>query len=321
MDIKSIESFLLLARSLNFTRSAEQMFLSQSAFSRQIIRIEEELGCQLFVRTKRNVCLTDFGKSFLGHAEKIISEYNKGIVHLHSQMNIAGYLRLGILDDLIDKKFPVLINDFLKANPGINIAFTDNGMSGLINNLLKEEIDCAYTLSSDVETISDISAYTIWSGTLYVAVSMDNPLSSRDSVRMEDLSESPFIMIVPDTFNLGAIQINYLCKTAGFTPNIAAVVSNVNSLLMLVNCNIGIGLVAQTAKYIAPKGVKLFPLEFSETEQYNVQTVIKILWKTSNPNPAIQKFIEAAQRNFHSNNDLDHMNELEPMNALDHPND
>lgn len=300
MDIKSIESFLLLARSLNFTRSAEQMFLSQSAFSRQIIRLEEELGCQLFIRTKRNVCLTEFGKSFLEHAEKIISEYNKGLCHLNSQMNKEGFLRLGILDDLIDNIFPVIIRDFLKENPGINIAYSDDGMSGLIDRLLKEEIDCAYTLASDTGSISDITSHTVWSGHLHVAVSLDNPLSSRDSIRIEDLSESPFIMIVPDTYNLGVIQINYLCKNAGFVPKITSLVSNVNSLLMLVSSNLGIGLIAETAKLVAPETVKIFPLEFSESESFLVQTDIKILWRASNPNPAIQKFIEAAKRNSQS---------------------
>lgn len=305
MEIKNIESFLLLARSLNFTRSAEQMFLSQSAFSRQIIRLEEELGCQLFNRTKRNVGLTDYGKSFLEHAEKIVSEYNKGVYHLNSTINRDGYLRLGLLDDLIDETFPLIINDFFKENKGTDVVFSDNGMSGLINSLLKEEIDCAYTLSSGNEKIDEISCHTIWSGPLHVAVSIEHPLSKKKTLRMEDLSECSFIMILPDTYNLGVIQINYLCKTAGFTPTIAAVVSNVNSLMMLVSSNIGIGMVARTAKYVAPKGVKLFPLESSDSDQFNFQTDIDILWKTSNPNPAIQNFIESAKRTVHTKNRLD----------------
>jgi len=296
MEIKNIEAFLLLARSLNFTRSAEQMFLSQSAFSRQIIRLEEELGCQLFNRTKRTVGLTEFGRSFLDHAEKIVSEYNKGLYHLNSTINREGYLRLGLLNDLIDEAFPCIINTFLNENSGTDIAYSDYGMSGLIDSLLKDEIDCAYTLSYDTEKITEISSYTIWSGPLHVAVSCKHPLSNRASLGMADLSECPFIMIVPDTYNLGAIQINYLCKAAGFTPQIAAVVSNVNGLLMLVNSNIGIGMVAKTARYIAPEGIKFFPLESNESEHFNFQTDLKILWKTSNPNPAILKFIEAAKK-------------------------
>lgn len=298
MEINSLKSFLLLARSLNFTKSAEQMFLSQSAFSRQIVRLEEELGCQLFKRTKRNVELTNFGKAFLEHAEKMVSEYDKCIYHLSYSINEGGYLRLGLLNDLIDEMFPKIMNNFLKENPETVVTYSDNGMSGLINSLLRNEIDCAYTLSYDAERITDISSHTIWSQSLYVAMSYNHPLATRESVRMEELSECSFIITIPDTYNLGSIHNNYLCKNAGFTPKIAAAVSNVNSLLMLVNCNVGIGIVAPTAKYLSPKGVKFLPIEPDKSELIELQSASTILWKTSNTNPSIQRFIESAQKSI-----------------------
>jgi DNA-binding transcriptional LysR family regulator len=298
MEIRNLKAFLLLARSLSFTKSAEQMFLSQSAFSRQIVRLEEELGCQLFMRTKRNVELTNFGKTFLGHAEKIVSEYNKCIYNFDLSNSEEGYLRLGLLNDLIDEMFPKLINNFLKENPEVDVTYSDNGMSGLINNLLRDEIDCAYTLSPHTEKITDISSHTILSQPLYVAMSYDNPLSSRESLRMEDLSGCAFVVIMPDTYNLGMIHNNYLCKNAGFSPNVAAAVSNINSLMMLVNSNIGVAIVAETAKYIAPKGVKLLPIEPNDSNQHDLESVITILWKTSNTNPSIQKFIESTKKSL-----------------------
>lgn len=293
MEIKNLEAFLLLARSLNFTKSAEQMFLSQSAFSRQIIRLEEETGCQLFTRTKRSVELTSLGKKFLEHAEIIVSEYNKSLIHLSFSSKEDGHLRLGLLNDLIDETFPKIINDFINNNPGVDVIYSDNSMSSLINNLLRDEVDCAYTLSHDARTIPGISSYTVWSKPVYVAMSLNHPLAGKKSLKMEDLAGSPFVIITPDTYNLGLIHINYLCKNAGFEPNVAAMVSTINSLLMLVNSNIGVGLTARTAELIAPKGVKFFPIETDETT--HLETDITILWKTENPNPAIAKFIKSAE--------------------------
>ncbi len=298
MELKNLEAFLLLARSLNFTRSAEQMFLSQSAFSRQIIRLEEELGCQLFNRTKRNVELTTFGKNFLEHAEKIVAEYNKCIYHLSCAGNDEGHLRLGLLNDLIDDIFPKIIRSFIKDNPEIAITYTDNGMSGLINNVLRDEIDCAYTLSYDTDKLAEISSFSVWAQPLYVALSASHPLSKKGSLCMADLSGYPFIMILPDTYNLGMIHINYLCKNAGFTPNVAAVVSNINSLMMLVNSNIGVGITARTAEYISPEGVVLIPIKPDSEDQLELQTEIAILWKTNNSNPAIAKFVESARKSL-----------------------
>jgi DNA-binding transcriptional LysR family regulator len=294
MEINNLEAFILLARSLNFTKSAEQMFLSQSAFSRKIIRIEQELDCQLFKRTKRSVELTDFGKIFLEHADKIVSEYNKGIFHISRSSDENSHLKLGLLNDLIDETFPRIINRFQDSNPLVDLIFSDYTMSGLINSLLRGDIDCAYTLSHDTKNISDISSFTVWSRPLNVAMSCNHPLASRESIRIEDLAGCPFVLIMPDTYNLGMIHVNYLCKNAGFTPIVAAMVSNINSLLMLVNSNIGVALTAQTAAYNSPKGVKFFPVLANESSQ--IETEIAILWKTNNANPAIPLFVETAQK-------------------------
>lgn len=295
MEIKNIEAFLLLSRSLNFTKSAEQMFLSQSAFSRQISRLEEELGCQLFNRTKRIVELTEFGKSFLVYAEKIVSEYNKCMYRLHCGYEKQSTLRLGMLNDLIDETFPKILRHFLRENPEIEVKYSDNAMSTLITKLLRDELDCVYTLSYEADRIPELSSYMVRSEFLNVVISKIHPLANRDFLRMEDLSESQFIIIEPDTYNLGMLHNNYLCQRAGFTPNVSAIVSNVNSLMMLVDSNIGIGLVSETAKKSAPEGVRFLPIESDELNRQEFETDIMLIWKTTNSNPAIQKFIEASK--------------------------
>lgn len=293
MEIKNLEAFLLLARSLNFTKSAEQMFLSQSAFSRQIIRLEEEIGCQLFKRTKRSVELTNYGKSFLEHAEIIVSEYNKSIINLNCSAYRKGHLRLGLLNDLIDETFPKIINEFISSNPEVDVIYSDNSMSGLINNLLRDEIDCAYTLSHDAKNLPGVSAFTVWSKPVYIAMSCNHPLAEKTTLNIKDLAGTPIVIPTPDTYNLGVLHMNYLCKSAGFEPNIAAMVSNINSLMMLVNSNIGVAFTAETAKNSAPKGVKFFEIE---TDEYTpLETDITVLWKTSNTNPSVKKFLATTE--------------------------
>lgn len=302
MEIKNLEAFLLLARSLNFTKSAEQMFLSQSAFSRQIIRLEEEIGCQLFKRTKRSVELTNYGKSFLEHAEIIVSEYNKSIIHLNCSTNKKGHLRLGLLNDLIDETFPNIINDFISTNPEVEVIYSDNSMSGLINNLLRDDIDCAYTLSHDAKNVPGLTSFTVWSKPVYIAMSCNHPLADKTSLKVEDLAGYPFVIPVPDTYNMGVLHMTYLCKNAGFEPNVAAMTSNINSLLMLVSSNIGVAFTAKTARNLSPKGVKFLPIETDENA--HLETDITLIWKTSNSNPAIKKFLKSAE-NFACDPDSD----------------
>lgn len=293
MEIKNLEAFLLLARSLNFTKSAEQMFLSQSAFSRQIIRLEEEIGCQLFKRTKRSVELTTYGKRFLEHAEIIVSEYNKSLINMNCSSNKRGYLRLGLLNDLIDETFPNIINDFISRNPDVDVIYSDNSMSALINNLLRDEIDCAYTLSHDAKNVPGISSFTVWSKPVFIAMSCKHPLAGKTSLKIEDLAGFPFVIPTPDTYNLGVLHMTYLCKNAGFEPNVVAMVSNINSLLMLVTSNIGVAFTARTAESHSPKGVTFVPIETDEFTP--LETDITLLWKSSNSNPAIKQFLKSAE--------------------------
>ena len=301
MEIKNLEAFLLLARSLNFTKSAEQMFLSQSAFSRQIIRLEEEIGCQLFKRTKRSVELTNYGKSFLVHAEIIVSEYNKSLINLNCSAFRKGHLRLGLLNDLIDETFPKIIKDFTSSNPEVDVIYSDNSMSALVNNLLRDEIDCAYTLSHDAKNVPGISAFTVWSRPLHIAISCNHPLAEKTSLKIKDLAGTPFVIPTPDTYNFGVLHANYLCRNAGFEPNVVAMFSNINSLLMLVSSNVGVAFTAQTAKNGAPKGVKFYPIEADEYTP--LETDISILWKTSNSNQSIKKFLATAEK-FTDNEEL-----------------
>ncbi|WP_419821726.1 LysR family transcriptional regulator [Anoxybacterium hadale] len=293
MEIKNLEAFLLLARSLNFTKSAEQMFLSQSAFSRQIIRLEEEIGCQLFTRTKRSVELTNYGKRFLEHAEVIVSEYNKSLINLKDSQNKNEHLRLGLLNDLLEDNFPKIINHFVTSYPEVDVIYSDNSMSSLVSNLLHDEIDCAYTLSHDAKNVPGISSFTIWSNSVYIAMSCNHPLAGKSSLEIKDLAGTPVVIPTPDTYNLGVLHMNYLCKNAGFEPNVAAMVSNINSLLMLVSSNVGVAFTARTAQNNCPRGVKFLPIESDEYTP--LETDITVLWKATNTNPAIKKFLASAE--------------------------
>ncbi|MBR0597770.1 LysR family transcriptional regulator [Sinanaerobacter chloroacetimidivorans] len=295
MDIKNLEAFLTLAGSLNFTKSAEQMFLSQSAFSRQITRLEKELGCQLFHRDRRNVKLTGFGQDFLEYAEKIVSEYNRCVFKFKQvKESDISRLRLGIQNDLIDELFPDIIQAFREEHPDVAIYYSDKSMSNLINALLQDEIDCAYTLCHDSGNILDISSFAVAHCPVYAALSEKHPYANRESLKMEDLVQDEFIFILPDTYNLGVIHVNYLCRVAGFTPKIAAVVTSINSLLMLVNSNIGVAVIADTAKMIAPPGVKFIRIETEERPPIVAEKAI--LWKTENTNPVIERFLLSAKK-------------------------
>lgn len=80
MDIKQLECFVNLAETLNFSLTAQAMFLSQPTVSNQIKQLEKEIGFKLFERTKREVELTKAGASFYEDIKDVIANINQGIV-------------------------------------------------------------------------------------------------------------------------------------------------------------------------------------------------------------------------------------------------
>src|SRR5687767_13045136 len=72
MEIRQLHAFSVVAHALNFSRAAERLHLTQPALSKRIRALEDELGQQLLLRTKRTVRLTPAGTTLLGHADDIV---------------------------------------------------------------------------------------------------------------------------------------------------------------------------------------------------------------------------------------------------------
>lgn len=72
MEINKLRAFVDLAKTLNFSETAENLYTSQSTISKQIKSLEKELGQELFERNNKNVALSEYGKLILPNAEKIV---------------------------------------------------------------------------------------------------------------------------------------------------------------------------------------------------------------------------------------------------------
>ena len=116
--ILPIKTFLLLAKTRNFTKAAQELYRSQSAVSLQIARLEEILGKSLFVRDKRNVTLTLEGEQFLGYAHKILQIEEEMLQHFQKP-TLKGEVTFGTPEDLATAYLPMILRNFVESYPGI----------------------------------------------------------------------------------------------------------------------------------------------------------------------------------------------------------
>lgn len=127
IDTSLLRTFIILAETQSFTRTAERVHRSQSAVSMQIGKLEELLDCKLFERDKRNVRLTVKGERLRGYASQI-TKLSDNLMDWFHEPNVEGHINFGSPEDFATFYLPDILSDFVKAYPlvtlNVNCDFT-----------------------------------------------------------------------------------------------------------------------------------------------------------------------------------------------------
>ncbi len=183
LEIRQLRSFLAVADTLNFSRAAQSLFLSQSALSRQIMDLEREIGLPLFERNTRRVELTEAGRQLLVRARELMERWD----HLGSEVRdrVEGLqapipLSLG-LDSrvLANPRHRLGLMDRLAAlrrnNPGLRILIRHLDYRELMDQLSDRLLDCALTLDRPLEPRSQLEELSLNQEEMVLCYRCENP--------------------------------------------------------------------------------------------------------------------------------------------------
>ena len=163
MEIRQLRYFIAVADTLNFSRAAESVYLSQSALSRQIMDLEKEVGLPLLRRSTRQVELTEAGKALQKSARELISRWEKMLPEVRNQVaEAAQALSLTIGVDARALANPVRRHRFLgtiyemrRSYPGLRVLLRNRDYQELMKGLSDGTLDCALVLDRELEQKSD----------------------------------------------------------------------------------------------------------------------------------------------------------------------
>lgn len=139
MELWQLRTFRVVAETLNFTRAAERLHLSQSAVSHQIKALEEELGEPLFIRARGGVQISQAGKTALEHVERILEEADALRERLSGREgDTVGRVRAAAATQAFVYLFAPLFESFMRANAGVELSFrttpsTDQTVTDILN--------------------------------------------------------------------------------------------------------------------------------------------------------------------------------------------
>ena len=133
---------IAVAEAGNFTVAAEQVFVTQPTLSMQIQKLEDELGVQIFNRTKKPIRLTKVGEQILKQARNILAEARRmDDIVAQEKGFIGGEFKLGIIPTVMPTLLPMFLNTFINNHPKINLKIQELNTDSIINQLKEGKID------------------------------------------------------------------------------------------------------------------------------------------------------------------------------------
>lgn len=192
-DVQQIETFLMVAQKLSFTRAAQSLLLTQSAVSHQISTLERNLGTLLFFREGKSIALTQAGLALQKNAPRIIAL----LAEVEEMVRAAahperGSLRIGASTTACQYLIPESLREFRESYPDYSLSITPGDSPAVIQLLLDGFIDLGIIIKS--ERIKQLQCATIFQDELGFLVSSQHPWARARKVDREQISSQHYIL-------------------------------------------------------------------------------------------------------------------------------
>ncbi len=205
MTINQIECFVEAARCLNFTKAAENLYMSQQTMSRQIKALEKELGIQVFERKNVGVRLTEAGSILYYSWEKMLDEY-KGSVDKAKDAFYGDVtqIRVGVSDlgAYVDNVSRALLY-FNEEYPELDVSFNVEPFPNMYDKMLHNQLDLIITYGAELLRAPELNKIPV-SNTQYdvgIIISKKHPLSRKDALGIEDIQDEQIAVLGQELSN------------------------------------------------------------------------------------------------------------------------
>jgi DNA-binding transcriptional LysR family regulator len=284
--------FAAVARTEHVTRAAQELDVPQSTLSRAMVRLEQDLGVDLFARHGRTLSLTPAGRTFLGSVEGALSEVGRAAESVRADADPeSGKVAFGFLHTMGTETVPGLIRAFRADHPRIRFSLVQNYGEAMLERLRAGELDLC--LTSPVPDAPDLVARRLDEQRLRLVVPDDHRLSGRKRIRLAEAADETFVTLEPG-YGLRRITDD-LCAEAGFTPRVAFEGEEAETLRGLVAAGLGVALLPPPA--VPRPGV----VELAVSGQRAVRE-IGVAWLEGHPDTppvaAFKKFLLSRRGNL-----------------------
>jgi DNA-binding transcriptional LysR family regulator len=262
IDLRLLQSFVILAEELHFTRAAERLHIAQPALSQQIGRLERQLGAKLLTRPPLPVTLTPAGTELHARAGAALADIKAAVSAVRAVADgVAGALRIVHLSSYAPHVIPAIAGAFTAANPEITLHLSEGSIEEQIDGIRAHDVDIAmFHLDPDNRRIeTGVEQHVIASAPQFVVLPVRHRYARQSQVDMADLSSEAWI--APGM--VGSAQsrnFTALCARHGFVPRVVQQTNSIETILGLVRAGFGVAPAPWAVALRAPSDVALVPL-------------------------------------------------------------
>jgi len=247
MELRQIRSFLSIAETLHFGRTAELIHLSQPALSLQIRALEEDVGVRLFERNRRKTTLTAAGVAFRDEAARALSQLDQAIRRAKlAAIGKLGLLRIGFISTAGSEIVPDIFRQFRELNPEVEFSLRAITTADQVRMLETGSLDIGF-LRLPIGEHSALDVVTVHRERFVLAVPVSHKLAKRKRVRLREVSGQNFVMYerayAPGFHDL----IFGMLRDARIVPNISQTAAELSTLISLVDAHMGVAILPLSA--------------------------------------------------------------------------
>jgi len=206
LDNQNLKAFITVAEVGSFSEAADRLYLTQSAISKRIALLEQQIGKRLFDRIARQVSLTEAGNELLPRARRILQEYENALQAINDLSGEAsGTLRLAISHHLGLHRLPPILKQFAQQYPNVTLDIEFMDSEKAYEQVLHGDSEVA-VITLALEAHHNINSKVIWNDPLRFICAQDHPLAQIKQPELKDLADYPIILPGINTYTGQIIQ-------------------------------------------------------------------------------------------------------------------
>lgn len=289
MDLKQLRYFVAVAETGNIGAAAKKLHISQPPVTRQIKRLEREVGGDLFVRTSRGVDLTEAGKALLDEARDILEHAELAIQRSRSaHLGEIGNLDVGFMGSPIYSTLPAVLHDFRARQPRVSISLHRMNKQDQIDALRDGRLHVGIARYFPAEP--DLSSLQVSLEEPVLALT-EGAVRSGEERRLTEMCEQPLILFPSAGRPNFADTVIEIFKQQRVRPRVGYTAEDLTSALALTAAGAGFCLAPATVATLRWPGIHFLRLA-------RAKPIIPVhcIYRTDSASPVLMSFLDALHK-------------------------